>query len=75
MSDSEIEIVEEEEKLGSLLRKGARVYVRHEHYFNREGERFLDADWQGLWHLACVHRGWDDATESFTLMWTRLVWT
>lgn len=71
MSDDEIQILSEDQKLGSILKEGARVYV-NPHNICFEGD-FMKAKWQGLRHLALVEKGWSEVDQSFTIMWARLV--
>ena len=70
MSDDEIQILSEDQKLGSILKEGAYVYVNPRICF--EGD-FMKAKWQGLRHLALVEKGWSEVDQSFTIMWARLV--
>ena len=58
----------EDQKLGTLLHQGARVLVKHDHYF---GSGFLDSKWQGLFHLAYIEKGWNEDDQSFTIRWSR----
>ena len=59
----------DDQKLGSLLHQGARVLVKHD-YFD---DGFLNAKWQGLFHLAYVEKGWNEEDGRFSIRWSRLV--
>ena len=71
MSDNEIQILSEDQKLGSILKEGARVYINPHKCF--DGVDLMKAKWQGLQHLALVVKGWSEVDESFTILWARLV--
>ncbi|KAL3786725.1 hypothetical protein ACHAWO_013712 [Cyclotella atomus] len=68
MSDTESTATNE--KLAPLLSKNRRIYIKHN--FNRDGiHRFLNAEWQGVWHLACVSSPWDEESGTFEVLWSR----
>ena len=72
MSDDEIQILSEDQKLGSILKEGARVYINPHKCFDGD---CMKAKWQGLQHLALVVKGWSEVDESFTVLWARLVFS
>ena len=61
---------EQGQQMESFVREGARVYINHNFYFK---PGFLGAPWQGQWHLAYIQKGWDDQSQSVTVMWSRCV--
>ena len=60
MQDKEREII------GAQIVKGKYVFLRNNHT-----EGYLEAKWQGEYHLAYVDRGWDEDTNEFTVLWRR----
>ena len=51
------------------------VWWRYAFCFLYKHEGYLEAKWQGEYHLAYIELGWDEATNKFSVLWHRSIGT